>query len=67
MHGIVKPERKRQLGRSRFRWKETIKLDLKEIRRKSVDWIHLAQDMDQRPTPVNTTINAQLHKRLGIS
>jgi hypothetical protein len=30
--------------RSRRRWKDTIKMDLKEIGCQDVDWINLAQD-----------------------
>jgi hypothetical protein len=35
---------KRSLGRSVTRWKDTIKLDLIILERKSVVWIHLAQE-----------------------
>jgi hypothetical protein len=35
--------RERSLGRSRPRWGDNIKMDLKEIGWEGVDWIHLAQ------------------------
>jgi hypothetical protein len=39
-----KTEGKRPLGRRRRKWKDNIKVDLKEIGWKAVDWIHIAQD-----------------------
>jgi hypothetical protein len=41
-----KPEEKKQLGRSRRKWVNNIKMDLKEIVWDGIDWIDLAQDMD---------------------
>ena len=41
------PEGKRPLGRDKYRWKEIIKMNLKEIQRKGMHWIHLAQDRDK--------------------
>jgi hypothetical protein len=35
------------LGRTRGRWVDNIKLDLREIRLGGMDWIHLVQDRDQ--------------------
>jgi hypothetical protein len=40
-------ERKRPLRRPRRRWEDNIRLGLREIAWKGVDWIHLAQDSDQ--------------------
>jgi hypothetical protein len=37
---------KRPLGRSRRRWVDNIKMDLREIGCGGVDWIDLAQDRD---------------------
>jgi hypothetical protein len=45
IHG-GEPER-RQLGRTRYRWEDNIRLDLEEIGCDDVDWIDLAQDRDQ--------------------
>jgi hypothetical protein len=39
---VGKPERKRPLGRPRYRWVYNIKVDLGEIGWGSVDWIGLA-------------------------
>jgi hypothetical protein len=40
------PEGKRPLGRTRHRWVDNIKMDLREIGWDGMDWIDLAQDMD---------------------
>jgi hypothetical protein len=42
-----RPEGKRPLGRPRRRWEDNIRMDLREIGWKDVDWVHLAQDRDQ--------------------
>jgi hypothetical protein len=42
-----KPEGKRPLGRSRRRWEDWIRMDLKDTGWGSVDWIQLAQDRDR--------------------
>jgi hypothetical protein len=54
---VGKPEGKRPLGRSRRRWVDNIKIDLKEIWWDGVDWIDLAQDRDQWRALVNTVMN----------
>jgi hypothetical protein len=41
---VGKPEGKRPLGRSRNRWENDIKKDVREIGRGDIDWIDLAQD-----------------------
>jgi hypothetical protein len=51
---VGKPEGKRPLGRPRCRWVDNIKMDLREIRWESMDWIELAQDRDQWRALVNT-------------
>jgi hypothetical protein len=43
---VGKAEGKSPLGRPRCRWEENIKMDLREIGWKGVDWIHLAQGRD---------------------
>jgi hypothetical protein len=57
---IGKPEGKRPLGRRRLRWEDSIRIDLKEIGRKIVDWMHLAQDRDQWRAVVNTPVNLRV-------
>jgi hypothetical protein len=41
---IGNPEGKRQFGRSRSRWEDNIRLDLREIVWEVMDWIYLAED-----------------------
>jgi hypothetical protein len=38
---VAKPEGRRLLGRPRRRWEDNIKMDLREVRWGSVDWIDL--------------------------
>jgi hypothetical protein len=54
---LGKPEGKIPLGRPRGKWKDDIRVDLKEIGWEGVDWIHLAQDRDQWRGLVNTVMN----------
>jgi len=42
------PEGRRPLGRHRQRWEGHMRMDLRETGWKVVEWIHLAQDRDQR-------------------
>jgi hypothetical protein len=41
---VGRPEGKRPLGRPRHRWKDNIKMDLREIGINGANWIQLAQD-----------------------
>jgi hypothetical protein len=41
---VGRPEGRRQLGRPRRRWEDTIKTNLKEIGWAGVDWTEMAQD-----------------------
>jgi hypothetical protein len=43
---VGRPEGNIPLGRPRHRWKDNIKMDLREIRFGGIDWIHLARDRD---------------------
>jgi hypothetical protein len=52
---VRKPEGRRQLGRPRRRWKDNIKIDLREIG--STD---LAKDRDQWRALVNTVKNLRV-------
>jgi hypothetical protein len=51
----IKPEERRPLGKLRHRWKDNIRMDLREIKLglEGVEWIHLAQDVHQWRAPVN--------------
>jgi hypothetical protein len=53
----VKPDGKRPLGRSRRRWENNIRMDIREIGWEVVDWIHVGEDRDQWRVLVNTVIN----------
>jgi hypothetical protein len=58
VRGLVgKPEGKRALRKPRRRWEDNIKIDIREIL-----WggIHLAQDIDQWRSPVNTATNVRI-------
>jgi hypothetical protein len=43
----VKPEGNSLLGRSRFKWEDNIKMDLRQIVYSSMDWVCLAQRKDR--------------------
>jgi hypothetical protein len=53
---IGKPEGKSPLGRPRHRWND-IKINLTDIGWGVVNWIHLAQDMDQWQVLVDMVMN----------
>jgi hypothetical protein len=53
---VGKPEEKRPLGRPRRRWVDNIKTDLRKIGWDGMDWIDLAQDMDQWRPLVNAVM-----------
>jgi hypothetical protein len=44
---VGRPEGRGPLGRPRRRWKDNIKMDLREIVFGDVDWIYWAQDRDR--------------------
>jgi hypothetical protein len=54
---VGKSEGKRPLGRHRLRLKVDIRLCLREIGCGGVNWIHLAQDMNQWRAVVNTVMS----------
>jgi hypothetical protein len=47
---VGKPEGKRTLERPGRRWENVIKMDLRDIDLKGVNWIHQVQDMDRLQT-----------------
>jgi hypothetical protein len=55
-----KPEGKRPLGRSRRRWKDGIRMDLRETGWGNLDWIQLAQDRDWWQALVNMVMNLRV-------
>jgi hypothetical protein len=54
---VGKPEGRRPLGRLRRRWEDNIKMDLREVRWRGIDWINLAQDRDRWRALVNAVMN----------
>ena len=62
-----KPEGKRQLGRSRRRWEDNIKMDLHEVGGGCGGWMELAQDRNRWRALVSTVRNLRVPKMRGIS
>jgi hypothetical protein len=56
---VGKPEGKRPRGRLRHRW-DDIRIDIRVIRWKFVDWIHLAQDRNQSRALLKRVMNLRL-------
>jgi hypothetical protein len=54
---VGKPEGKRQVGTPKYRWKDNIKMDVRETGWSSMDWTGLTQDSDQWSALVNTVLN----------
>jgi hypothetical protein len=57
---VEKREGKRPLERSRHRWRNNIKMNLRDIGWVDTDWIDLAQDRDRRRALVNTVMNLRV-------
>jgi hypothetical protein len=57
---VRKPEGKRPLGRTRHRWVDNNKIDLREIGWDGVGWIYQAHNRDQWRALVNTAMNLQV-------
>jgi hypothetical protein len=57
---VGKPEGKRPLERPRHRWEVGIRMDLREIDWRHVEWIHLAQDRDRWRALVNAVMNVRV-------
>jgi hypothetical protein len=54
---VGEPEGKRLLGRSRHRWEDNIRMDVREVIWGGVDWKHLTQHRDQWQVLVSTVMN----------
>jgi hypothetical protein len=54
---VGKSKGKRPLERPRRRWENGIKMDLREIGWRGVEWVHLAQDRDRWQAVVNAVMN----------
>ena len=59
-----KPDGKSPLGRTRRRWKDNIKM---EVRCGDMDWIELTQDRERWRALLNAVMNLQVPKMWGIS
>jgi hypothetical protein len=56
---VGKPEGRRPLGRPRRRW-EDIKMGIREVGWRGIDWIDLAQHRDRWRALVNTAMNLRV-------
>jgi hypothetical protein len=54
---VGKPGETRPLGKSRHRWEDGIRMDLRQTGWEDVEWIQLAEDRDWWQALVNTVIN----------
>jgi hypothetical protein len=52
---LKNPVTDQNIRRPRRRWEDNIEVDLEEIRREEVDWIHQAQDRVQWSASLNTS------------
>jgi hypothetical protein len=57
---VGKPEGKRPLGRPWRRWRDGIRMDLREIGFRGVDWIRLAQNRDRWRAVVSAVMNLRV-------
>jgi hypothetical protein len=57
---VGNPEGKRPLGRSRRRWIDNIKTNIREIGWDGMDWIDLAQDRGECRDLLNTVMNLRV-------
>jgi hypothetical protein len=54
---VEKLQGKRTLGRPRRRWVGNSKIDLREMGWDGMDWLHLAQDMEQLKALMTVVMN----------
>jgi hypothetical protein len=57
---VEKPKGKSPLGRTRRRWEANVRMDLREIRWRAMDWIELAEDGKQWRELVETVMIIQV-------
>ena len=57
---VGKPEGRRPLGRSRRRWEDNIRIDLREVGCGCVDWMELAQGRDRWRAFVSAVMNLRV-------
>jgi hypothetical protein len=58
---VGRPERKRPLGRTGYKWEDNINMGIVEIMCGGVNWIHLAQERVMHLAFVNTVMNLKLY------
>jgi hypothetical protein len=56
----VKPEGKRPLGRPRRRWKDGIRMNLRDIGWEDVEWVQLAQNRGRWGAVVKAVMNLRV-------
>jgi len=64
---VGEPEGKGQLGKSRPRWKDNIKMYLQEVACGGIAWIDLAQDRDRWWVVANAVMKVRVPIKRGIS
>ncbi|KAJ4442144.1 hypothetical protein ANN_12010 [Periplaneta americana] len=64
---VGRPEGKIPLERSRRRWEDTIKIDLRELGYDGRDWINLAQDRDRWWAYVRAAMNLRVLLKLFVN
>jgi hypothetical protein len=57
---VGKPEGRRPLGRPRRRWEDGIRMALREIGLRGLDWIRPAQDRDRWRAVVSAVMNLRV-------
>jgi hypothetical protein len=57
---VGKPEGKRPLGRPGRRWEDNIRIDLRKIGWKAVEWMYLARDTNKWQVLVDTVMNLRV-------
>jgi hypothetical protein len=57
---VGKPGGKRLLGRTRRKWVDNIKMDLREVGWGGMDWINMAEDRDRWRALVNSVMNLRV-------
>jgi len=62
VYGVLvgKPGEKRPLGRPKLRWEDNIKMGLKEVGYRVMDWIQLALDRDRWRALVNAVMKVRV-------
>ena len=64
---MCKPQGKPALGRPRLKWEVNIKMDLQKVGLRSMEWIHLAQNLDRWWVVMNAVMNLWVRYNVGNS